>query len=94
MRFEWDGAKAALNLMKHGVSFLEATAVFADSDTLDWEDTAHSSDELRRIALGHTERGLLAIAYTVRGNNLRIISARLASGRERRNYGASQREKD
>ena len=77
MRFEWDENKATGNLLKHGVSFEEATTVFGDplSDTFD--DPDHSSEERRFIIIGTSERGkMLVVAHTDDGETVRIISAR------------------
>ena len=59
MRFEWDDAKAALNLAKHNVSFREAAVVFGDPRALYREDQAHSKEERRRHVMGRSERGSL-----------------------------------
>ena len=87
MQFEWDDEKASLNERKHGVSFPEAMTVFADPFTLTGFDPDHSGDEDRFITMGHaiTER-LLIVCHTDRDQQLRIISARLATRRERKDY--------
>lgn len=85
--FEWDGEKARGNLNKHRVSFAEATTVFSDPLALIIGDPRHSVDEDRFIIMGATEQGrLLAVVFTDRGDSIRIISARLTSRAERRNY--------
>jgi uncharacterized DUF497 family protein len=88
LTFEWDPAKAAANLKKHGVEFKEATTVFGDP--LGWfqEDKEHSTEELRLRLLGRSSwNRLLAVLFTERGDAvIRIISARLATPRERRKY--------
>jgi uncharacterized DUF497 family protein len=88
LTFEWDPPKAAANEKKHGVGFKEATTVFGDP--LGWfqEDAEHSVGELRLRLLGRSsENRLLAVLFTERGDGLiRIISARLATPRERRKY--------
>jgi len=88
LSFEWDSRKAAANEKKHGVGFMEATTVFGDP--LGWfqADEAHSSTEERSLLLGRSsENRLLAVLFTDRGDELiRIISARLATPRERRKY--------
>ena len=89
--FEWDAHKAATNLRKHGVSFDEATTVFADPDALDGPDLTHSTEELRFLRLGRSSASrVLMVAYTIRrsadGEAIRIISARRASRKERRAY--------
>ena len=87
MQFEWDKDKAASNLKKHGVSFKEAATVFGDplSDTFD--DPDHSADENRFITIGMSGRGrILVVAHMERDYNIRIISAREATNKERKYY--------
>ena len=87
MQFEWDEIKAAGNLVKHGVSFLEAATVFGDplSDTFD--DPDHSADERRFIIVGTSEGGrMLIVAHTDDGETVRIISAREPTRGERKFY--------
>ena len=87
MEFEWDDAKAASNLGKHGVSFQEATTAFADPLAALFDDPDHSHDETREILVGFSDRNrLLIVSFTERGERLRIISARIASASERRNH--------
>jgi uncharacterized DUF497 family protein len=85
--FEWDEAKAASNLEKHGVSFVEATDVFNDPFMQLIYDDAHSDDEDRFLAVGETRAGdLLVVAHVLREDRIRLISARDATGKERREY--------
>jgi uncharacterized protein len=84
--FEWDDAKAAQNLARHGVSFDMARLAFDDPFALAREDRRYDYGEARYILLGMVQDRLLAIAYTHRGARLRIISVRLAEPRERRRY--------
>ncbi len=87
MEFEWDDAKAESNERKHGVSFAEAMTVFADPLSLTGYDPDHSDEEDRYITMGTSATGrLLVVSHTDRGDNVRIISAREASRRERRDY--------
>ena len=87
LTFEWDSNKAASNLVKHGIRFEEAATVFGDALSITISDSAHSQTEARFVILGrsHRER-LLVVIHTERGDNVRIISARLASRRERKDY--------
>lgn len=86
--YDWNRDKALANFEKHGVSFFEAAGAFDDPDGLDAVDAAHSWHEERRLRLGQSRGGrLLVIAYTLRGTNARIISARLANRKERTRYG-------
>jgi uncharacterized protein len=85
--FEWDDKKAALNLAKHKVSFDEACTVFGDPLAITIDDPLHSEDEERFVTLGYSHRGrLLVIIFVERRENIRIISARLATRHERRDY--------
>ncbi|MBM3288754.1 MAG: BrnT family toxin [Candidatus Hydrogenedentes bacterium] len=87
MPFDWDGGKARANLLKHGVSFAEATTVFRDSFAIEGADPVHSIGEYRFITIGvsHTGR-LLTVCYTEADNRVRIISARNATKSERKIY--------
>jgi uncharacterized protein len=85
--FEWDENKAKQNLKKHRVSFDEAAAVFGDPLSLTIADPLHSQEEDRFVILGEShQRRLLVVVFTERGENIRIISARRASRRERKDY--------
>jgi len=85
--FEWDPDKAATNKRKHGVSFEEAASVFFDPLSLTIPDPTHSTDEDRFVILGESSRRrLLVVVHVIRGGNIRIISARGATKRERSNY--------
>ena len=87
MEFEWDDDKAASNEAKHGVSFPEAQTVFADPSALTGYDPDHSDEEDRYITMGTSLEGrLLVRSHTDRDNRVRIISAREASRRERKDY--------
>jgi len=87
LAFEWDDEKAKRNLKKHRVSFEEASTVFADPLALTIGDPLHSEEEDRFITLGESRRQrLLVVVFTERGNKIRLISARLATRRERRDY--------
>ncbi len=89
---QWDEKKAAVNLEKHQVSFVEAVMVFADPEGLDGPDIAHSRREERRIRIAKSVFGkVLTIAYTLREiengqTKVRIISARYANRKERKAY--------
>jgi uncharacterized DUF497 family protein len=69
------------------VSFAEASTVFGDPLSLTIPDPAHSQVEDRFIIIGNSyQRKLLVVVHTERGDNIRIISARRATKRERMNY--------
>lgn len=89
MQFEWDENKAQSNKRKHGICFDEAVSVFYDSQQIAFYDPAHSDDEDRELLIGHSNQGrLLLISYTVRGETIRIISARKATRNEGANYAS------
>lgn len=85
--FEWDSEKARRNRLKHGVSFREAISIFADPWRFTRHDVSHSLDEDRDASIGVTTGGRLVIVfYTYRRDRIRLISARPATWRERRDY--------
>jgi uncharacterized DUF497 family protein len=86
MHYEWDPDKAAANRLKHGITFADAVAVFADDFARTITDAA--ADEERFLTLGSDAFGrLLVVVYTWRGQDtIRIISARRATPHERRTY--------
>jgi uncharacterized DUF497 family protein len=87
LTFEWDEEKAAENLAKHGVSFAEASTVFADPLSRTIPDPLHSDEEDRFVILGESTSGhTLVVVHTYREENIRIISARRATPRERKDY--------
>lgn len=93
IRFEWNSAKAAANIKKHGVSFEEAQSVFYDEFAVQFFDDDHSSDEERFLLLGmSTGARLLLVCHCERetGNVIRIISARNATKRESAFYGGEK----
>ena len=87
LEFQWDPDKARTNLRKHGVSFEEASTVFADPLALTIPDPDHSEDEERYITVGEsTFRRIVVVSAVDRDETIRIISARVANRRERRKY--------
>ena len=85
--FEWDPKKARRNLKTHSVSFDEASTAFRDPLSITIADPLHSEDEERLVLIGHSHRHrLLVVIHTERGDRIRIISARLATTRERLRY--------
>ncbi len=86
LQFEWDEAKAALNLAKHGVSFLRAAEIFV-SEIIERIDDREDYGELRMIALGRVDVEVYRVVYTRRGESvIRLISAQKASRNEREIY--------
>jgi uncharacterized protein len=85
--FEWDEDKNAANEDKHGVTFEEASTVFADPLAAIFDDEIRSVEEHREIIVGHSvKERLLLVCFTERGEAIRIISTRPATKRERRDY--------
>lgn len=87
LRFTWDERKAKTNQRKHGVSFEEAASVFADTMAVIMDDVEHSDDETREAIIGHSSTDRLLIAsFTVRESVIRLISARVVTRNERKDY--------
>ena len=85
--FEWDPKKAESNLKKHGVSFDEGVTAFGDALSMNMPDPDHSEGEERFIVLGTSAQSrTVVVSYTERPPRTRIISARLATRRERKQY--------
>ena len=83
----WDPEKARSNLRKHGVSFEEAASLFRDVLSVTISDPLHSSEESRFVIIGRSHRGqTLVVVHSEVGETIRIISARVATPRERRKY--------
>jgi uncharacterized DUF497 family protein len=85
-KFEWDDDKAAANFAKHKVSFSAARQAFADVFAIEREDDTEHYDEPRFNLLGMVDGRVLFVAFTMRGDIIRIISAREAEPYERRLY--------
>lgn len=87
LQFEWDPAKAKLNLGKHGVAFKEAATVFRDPVGITIFDPDHSEVEDRFITIGFSAAGrLLMVGHTDRGERIRIFNARELTRAEREAY--------
>jgi uncharacterized DUF497 family protein len=83
--YEWDPKKAASNLRKHGIDFADTVIALEDELALTVEDDYQN--EQRFITIGADALGrLLVVVYAFREENIRIISAREATPRERRQY--------
>jgi uncharacterized protein len=85
VNFEWDSAKEQSNHKKHGVNFRTAARVFLDPYAIEFDDR-DAAGELRFKAIGMVDGRLLFVAYAMRGDNIRIISARGAEAHEKRKY--------
>ncbi len=89
--YEWDQSKAAANLAKHDVSFVEASTVFLDPLHATFRDPDHSVGEHRFITIGQSQEGrLLWVSHQdIDEHRIRIISARRATRREAHDYQES-----
>jgi len=91
MKFEWDKNKEKINIQKHGITFEQASYVFADKFALSKFDDEHSEDEDRWVLLGRSlNETLLLVIHTFVSNDgvefVRIISARKATKKEKQVY--------
>jgi hypothetical protein len=85
--FEWDARKAEANYLKHGVRFAEADPVFKDDDAITITDDDSDPHEVRFVSIGMgAKERVLVVVYCHRGENIRIISARVAEPHERSQY--------
>ena len=85
--FEWDDEKATTNICDHdGVTFEQAATAFSDKFAVEWIDEREDYGEERSVLLGMTGGQLLYVAYTERGTNICIISARRATRHEQDIY--------
>jgi uncharacterized protein len=85
-KFEWDDRKAAANRARHGISFETARKVFKDPFAIDESDSREEYGEDRFTLTGMADGRLLLVAYTMRDDRIRIISARGAEPHEHRIY--------
>ena len=85
--FQWDKGNSLKNWLKHGVTSGEAEEVFFNEPLLLFEDEKHSTHEQRVLAFGHTNAmKYLVVAFTIRQNLIRVISARDMNSKERGVY--------
>ena len=84
--FEWDDQKAADNYAKHGVDFEAARDAFKDPFGIERVDDREDYGEVRYALVAMVETRLLFVVYTLRGDSIRIVSARGAEPNERRQY--------
>jgi uncharacterized DUF497 family protein len=85
--YEWDPEKAKTNRRKHRVSFEEAATVFLDALAITYPDPAHSEEESREITIGYSAKlRVIFLAHMNRGARIRIITARKATAKERKQY--------
>ena len=84
--FEWSDQKAVENFVNHGITFETAREAFKDPFAIELVDDREDHGEDRYGLVAMVEDRLLYVAYTLRGDCIRIISARGAEPRERRQY--------
>ena len=85
--FDWDQWNIQKNETKHGISSLEAESTFYDKNLVIFKDIKHSTNEDRLIAYGKSAyNNIIMIAFTIRNEKIRIISARKASRKEKDIY--------
>ena len=89
MRLIWNDAKSLANLVERGFDFAFAAAIFAEP-TIDRVDDRRDYGESRELLVGMVEGRLLSVTYTMRGERIRLISARIAGVVERRRYFDAQ----
>lgn len=85
MRYQWDRNKALSNLNKHGIDFADAVAVFSDELAITIFDDRFEEERFITIGIDFFSR-ILVVVYTMRGNEIRLISARKASKKEQLQY--------
>ncbi len=85
-KFQWDDAKAVSNDRKHKMTFQSAALSFSDSFAVDKIDESEDYGEVRYYRIAMAEGRLIAVIYTMRGEAIRIISARVAERFESRVY--------
>ena len=87
MYYDWDPEKAAGNFVKHGVTFNEAATVFGDTLGWTYPDSRHSESERRWITIGMSDQHrVLVVVHAGEDEEIRIISAREATRKERGFY--------
>lgn len=91
LNFEWHTEKALKNIKRHNIPFEEASTAFSDPLSLTIDDPLHSDDKQRFVLIGQSyKKRILIVIHTERGDNIRIISARKASKRERTYYESNK----
>ena len=88
--YEWDGAKREANLRKHRLDFWATHLVYEDPEKITYRLKSKPETRFQDIALLELKGAVLALVYTLRSGNVRFISFRYASRRERRRYAAAK----
>lgn len=85
MDYQWDNNKAEANLRKHGIDFADAVLVLSDDLAITMSDGRFDEERFITIGMDALSR-VLVVVYTYRGNEIRLISARSATRKERQQY--------
>ena len=85
MIFEWDENKNEENIKNHGIDFNDALEIFS-APRLEYLDTRFDYDEARYIAIGFCNNRIILVAYSERNEKIRLISARKANAKEKKNF--------
>ncbi|MFR7754718.1 MAG: BrnT family toxin [Bacteroidales bacterium] len=91
MLFEYDEHKNELNIEKHKVSFEEAQEIWDDPDSVVFP--ARKRGEKRKLAIGATYTAVFSVVHTIRGEAIRLISARRATEKEVKRYEQGKNER-
>ena len=87
IKFDWDKAKAKLNLQKHAVSFEETMTVWNDEFAAFLHDPSHSLEEDRFLLIGYSfKNNLLYVSFSEKNEIIRLISSRKATKSERKRH--------
>ena len=86
MDFEWDEDKNQKNIQKHGIDFNDAKEVFEDKKRITTKDDRKDYGEIRWLTIGAIFGAIIAVIFTFRNTAIRIISARRANWKERKEY--------
>jgi uncharacterized DUF497 family protein len=92
--YEWDEAKREVNLRKHGLDFWAAHLVYESPNKLTSQLKTEREARFLDVALVEVKGAILALVYTIRNGNVRFISFRFASRKERRRYAAAKSRYD
>jgi uncharacterized protein len=90
VQYEWDPAKAASNVEKHGVEFADAVGALEDDLAITIEDMSTGEERFKTLGTDFLGR-VVVVVYTYRGEHIRIISARTATARQRAVYEGTRR---
>lgn len=91
--FDWDEGNITKNWERHGVAHVECEEVFFNEPLVVKKDDPHSKTETRYYVLGRTNSNrLLFLVFAIRGNRIRVISARDMNRKERKIYEQVERD--